>query len=292
MLYDVALKIEYTYPDIADASRHLVRLFPANLAGEQTAIAGTMRVDPEPQERIDRVDFFGNRCSELFFNQPHEAIAFHVKARVERLAQGPRLDMSPPIATLMQELTANNRVDAQSPHHFIGASIRVPIERATTEYAQTVIDPEASALQVAAAINRALNRDIQFDPEATTVETPLLDAFERRHGVCQDFTHIMIACLRGVGIPAGYVSGYLRTIPPEGQARLEGADAMHAWVRAWCGTEMGWIEFDPTNDMMAGEDHIAVARGRDYFDVAPVKGVLRSAGDQESKQSVDVVPVI
>jgi transglutaminase-like putative cysteine protease len=101
----------------------------------------------------------------------------------------------------------------------------------------------------------------------------------------------MISCLRGVGIPAGYVSGFLRTIPPEGKPRLEGADAMHAWVRAWCGEEMGWIEFDPTNAVLAGEDHIVIARARDYFDVAPVRGVTRSAGAHTSSQAVDVVPV-
>ena len=102
---------------------------------------------------------------------------------------------------------------------------------------------------------------------------------------------MMIACLRGVGIPAGYVSGFLRTDPPPGQPRLEGADAMHAWVRAWCGWETGWIEYDPTNAVVAGTDHILVARGRDYGDVAPVKGVLRIAGEQTSEQAVDVVPV-
>ena len=97
--------------------------------------------------------------------------------------------------------------------------------------------------------------------------------------------------MRGIGIPAGYVSGFLRTTPPKGRPRLEGADAMHAWVRAWCGPEMGWVEYDPTNAVIAGEDHIVVARGRDYFDIAPVKGVLRTAGEHTSTQSVDVIPV-
>lgn len=110
-------------------------------------------------------------------------------------------------------------------------------------------------------------------------------------GVCQDFAQVMIACLRGIGIPAGYVSGFLRTLPPPGRPRLEGADAMHAWVRAWCGWQAGWIEYDPTSAQVAGSDHIVVARGRDYGDVAPVKGVLRIAGDQKTEHAVDVVPV-
>jgi transglutaminase-like putative cysteine protease len=101
----------------------------------------------------------------------------------------------------------------------------------------------------------------------------------------------MIACLRGVGVPAGYVSGFLRTIPPKGKARLSGADAMHAWVRVWCGPEAGWVEYDPTNNLLVADDHIVIARGRDYSDVSPVKGVLRTAGSQVTKQAVDVVPL-
>ena len=107
-----------------------------------------------------------------------------------------------------------------------------------------------------------------------------VDAFELKRGVCQDFSHIMISGLRGLGIPAGYVSGFLRTIPPQGKPRLEGADAMHAWVKVWCGRDAGWQEFDPTNDMRAGNDHIAVGYGRDYSDVAPIVGVLKTTGGQ------------
>lgn len=291
MLYDITLKIEYAYSDLANAGRHLVRLVPANLPGEQKAIATRMGIEPDPRERIERIDFFGNRYTELSFAQPHEALVFNMQARIDRDAQGERLDISPPLTAIATEVAAQNRVDAVSPHHFTGASIRVPIDNATTQYARGIVASAETVLEAASIINLALHRDLRFDPEATTVETPMLEAFERRQGVCQDFSHIMIACLRGIGIPAGYVSGYLRTIPPKGRPRLEGADAMHAWVRAWCGAEMGWIEFDPTNALIAGEDHIVIARGRDYFDVAPVKGVLRSSGEQTSTQSVDVVPI-
>ena len=291
MLYDILLKIEYDYPDTAEAGRHMVRIMPADLPGEQRAIAATMTVTPKPQEWIDRVDFFGNRFSELLFDQPHDVVSFEAKARVERIAQGSRFDMSPRLAGLTQEIGAYRGVDGWSPHHFTGSSTFAPIEGATTDYAREHVRDGASTMEIVSAINLALNRDMHFDPEATTVDTPMLEAFERRHGVCQDFSHIMIACLRGIGVPAGYVSGYLRTIPPPGRPRLEGADAMHAWVRAWCGSEMGWVEFDPTNATMAGEDHVVIARARDYFDVAPVKGVMRSAGAHTSTQAVDVVPV-
>lgn len=291
MLYDISLKIEYDYPDTAEAGRHLVRIMPADLPGEQRAIVGTMTVTPKPQEWIDRTDFFGNRFTELSFDQPHESVVFEAQARTERMAPRTSFDMSPSLERLSREIEAYRGVDPNAPHHFTGASTRVPLESATTDYAREIIAPTASTLEIVSSINLALHRDMRFDPEATTVETPMLEAFERRHGVCQDFTHVMIACLRGIGIPAGYVSGYLRTIPPEGKPRLEGADAMHAWVRAWCGSEMGWVEFDPTNASRAGEDHIVIARARDYFDVAPVKGVMRSAGAHTSTQAVDVVPV-
>jgi transglutaminase-like putative cysteine protease len=144
--------------------------------------------------------------------------------------------------------------------------------------------------EAALAVGRALHRHMRFAPDATDVTTPAQDAFARRAGVCQDFSHILIACLRGIGIPAGYVSGFLRTLPPPGQPRLEGADAMHAWVRVWCGGACGWIEFDPTNDMLAGADHVVVARGRDYSDVAPIKGALRLSGGQTSQLTVDMAP--
>ena len=148
-----------------------------------------------------------------------------------------------------------------------------------------------TACEAVLAVGRALHAEMRFDAEATEVDTTPREAFDARHGVCQDFTHVMIACLRGIGIPAGYVSGFLRTRPPPGKPRLEGADAMHAWVRAWCGREMGWIAYDPTNAMPEGEDHIVAARGRDYSDVAPVRGVTRSAGGHETTQAVDVIPL-
>ena len=140
-------------------------------------------------------------------------------------------------------------------------------------------------------LGRRLRNDFAYDPDATEVDTPLAKAFDMRAGVCQDFSHIMIAGLRGLGIPAGYVSGFLRTIPPPGKTRLEGADATHAWVRAWCGGQLGWREFDPTNGIFAGNDHITIGYGRDYADIPPIAGVLKTSGAQEAKQAVDVVPL-
>ncbi|TNE77960.1 MAG: transglutaminase family protein [Gammaproteobacteria bacterium] len=291
MLYDITLKITYQYDNDADASRHIVRLVPADIPGEQRLVAGTLTVRPKPDEWINRVDFFGNHNVELAFLDLHREITFSVQSRVERMDSIANLDMSPHLAELAGEIAAHQGVDSWAPHHFLGPSLRVPIEPATTGYARELLKDDFSVLDTIKTIGKALYRDMRYDPEATTVETPMLEAFNNRHGVCQDFSHIMIACLRGIGIPAGYVSGFLRTIPPKGKERLEGADAMHAWVRAWCGNNMGWVEFDPTNDMLAGTDHVVIARGRDYSDVAPIKGVMRTHGEHTSKQSVDVIPV-
>ena len=149
----------------------------------------------------------------------------------------------------------------------------------------------ASVQAAALDLCLAIHADFRYDREATKVDTGPVEAFGLKRGVCQDFAHVMIAGLRGAGIPAGYVSGFLRTIPPKGKPRLEGADAMHAWVRVWCGQHAGWLEFDPTNAMLAGPDHITIGHGRDYSDVSPIVGVLRTSGQHHAKQSVDVVRV-
>jgi transglutaminase-like putative cysteine protease len=167
----------------------------------------------------------------------------------------------------------------------------VPRDREIIAFARDHAPAQGGTFDIVLAMGRALHGHMTFDAAATTVDTPVAEAFAKARGVCQDFSHIMIAGLRGLGIPAGYVSGFLRTLPPPGKPRLEGADAMHAWVRIWCGPDRGWIDFDPTNACFARNDHIIVARGRDYSDVAPVKGTMRIAGGQDSRQAVDVVPV-
>ena len=292
MLYDVTLSVAYDYENPAGASRHVVRLMPAGLSGEQRLVAGSLKLTPEPDEIGHFIDFFGNGVNEASFVAPHSDIVFAVTARVERLSLTARFDTSLKLGRLADALARVRDLGADSPHHFTGSSQLVPLHAETTGFARAVVAPDMSVFDCVAAIGRALNTEMTYAEGATTVDTPMIAAFRNRSGVCQDFSHIMIAALRGVGIPAGYVSGFLRTIPPEGQERLEGADAMHAWVRAWCGPDMGWIEYDPTNALQVGPDHIVVARGRDYFDVTPVKGVMRSFGDHTTKHMVDVVPVV
>lgn len=291
MLYDIRMRISYSYDRPAIGGRHLLRLMPADLPGEQRRISAALTVTPEPAERTAMIDFFGNDGVEVVFRGVHDEIEFGVIARIERIAEPPGFDISPSLGRLTEEIADYRGLEPDSPLHFIGPSPRASLTPEITAYARDQLRPGMTANDVVQAVGMALYRDMEFDSEATTVETPATEAFAHRRGVCQDFAQIMIAGLRGVGVPAGYVSGFLRTRPPPGKPRLEGADAMHAWVRAWCGRENGWLEFDPTNALVVGTDHIVIARGRDYGDVSPVRGILRIAGEQTSDQAVDVIPV-
>ena len=190
-----------------------------------------------------------------------------------------------------EELAEYWSAEPGSPHHFLGASPRLGEVPEIAAYAHKDLKSGLTVHQIAEKICARIHADFKYDSSATTVDTTPAEAFALKRGVCQDFAHVMIIALRSLGIPAGYVSGFLRTIPPPGKERLEGADAMHAWVRIWCGETMGWIELDPTNNIAVSSDHVVVAYGRDYSDVAPVIGVLKSYGTHQTAQSVDVVPV-
>lgn len=291
VLYDVRLRVVQEYENVALSGRHIMRLAPLSLPDEQDVIVSSLTITPAPSDRQDFRDFFGNTAVVTAFTAPHDQIEFDVTARVRRRTAPQRTACSSPLSALPMELDSIHSLDPASPHHFLARSPKVPVLRELAEYARQFADPDKTVQDIAEELGLALHRDMKFDAKATDVDTPIAEAFEKRHGVCQDFTHIMIGCLRSLGISAGYVSGFLRTIPPEGKPRLEGADAMHAWVRIWCGASAGWAEYDPTNAIFANADHIVIARGRDYFDVAPVKGILRTAGAQKSEHFVDMVQV-
>lgn len=291
MLYDIRLKLDYAYDAPVSGGRHLVRVFPATLPGIQRVIAASLTVDPEPTEYSEFTDFFGTRVTALAYRSPHEALEIAVSARVEVLRGEPGIDFTPASDRLVDEIAGNWDMGALSPHHFLSPSPRVGLFNAITDYAKNSVRPGASVREIAHDLCLRIHADFAYDGEATLVDTPVAEAFALKRGVCQDFAHIMIAGLRGLGIPAGYVSGFLRTIPPKGKPRLEGADAMHAWVKVWCGHQTGWLELDPTNAMFAGRDHIVIGYGRDYADITPIVGVLRSAGGQETSQAVDVLEV-
>lgn len=289
MRYDVSLTIGYDYGTPSDHARSLFRILPHDVADNQRVLSRNLVIDPLPAERRDGTDFFGNETTAAAWHDPIAAFSVSLQAQIERFPPATGLDISPGVAGLAGELAATRDIGPLSPHHFSAPSRRAPGGSDLAAFARGCLVPGQSTLETVAAIGAALYGEMIFDPEATSVDTPAQEAFANRKGVCQDFTHIMIGCLRGVGIPAGYVSGFLRTDPPPGQQKLEGADAMHAWVRAWVGADMGWTEYDPTNGRASGTDHLTVGHGRDYDDVAPVLGAMRGLGTHSTTQAVDVV---
>jgi transglutaminase-like putative cysteine protease len=291
MRFDIRLAITHDYPAAAGKGRHKICVVPADLPGRQRLIVQHLAVTPDPDERQTRRDFFGNDNTMVVHHSAHAQMVITMRAQVDLLARSGDLDMSASLDRLAHDVAGVASLHPQAPHHFLGRSPRIPTHPAMAEYARSQVQPGMTVRGLLEAIGRQLNADMTFDDTATHVNTPVASAFTARRGVCQDYTHIMITCLRALGVPAGYVSGYLRTHPPKGQARLEGADAMHAWVRAWCGVDAGWVEYDPTNAAFPGTDHIVVAFGRDYDDIAPVRGVLRASGPNLTSQSVVVLAV-
>jgi transglutaminase-like putative cysteine protease len=291
MLYDIRMTISYSYPNAAGFSRQLLRVLPRNQPGQQDVSTSSLTVLPDPIERTDSVDFFGNPQVEVTLEGPHEESIIRVAARVRRLGASRLLDVAPRLEDLPRDLAGDTSLGPEAPHHFLGDTPFVPRHPEITRYAAEAAAGRPTVYEIVRGLGERIQAEFAYDADATEVDTPALTAFRARHGVCQDFSHVMIAGLRGLGIPAGYVSGFLRTEPPEGQPRLEGADAMHAWVRAWCGHQMGWVEYDPTNALQVARDHVVIAYGRDYSDVSPVKGVMRMTGEQETRQSVDVIVV-
>lgn len=288
MLYDIRLVIAHRYAAPAGNGCHVLRVLPRVLEGRQRVTAHLVEVTPKPDRRTDRTDFFGNAVATVTHSDAHDDMTIRMSARVE--VTPPQVFSGTPVTVgaLGTVLARQTGLHAQSPLHYLGPSPRLKPDGAITGFAKDLCNDHRAVADMVEDVGRTLHQVMTFDATATTVDTNAAEAFAQKRGVCQDLTHIMILALQALGIPAGYVSGYLRTLPPPGQARLEGVDAMHAWVRAWSGPDQGWVEYDPTNATFIGSDHIVVAYGRDYSDVSPVIGHLRSSGPQTNSQSVDV----
>jgi transglutaminase-like putative cysteine protease len=291
VIYDIRHVTTYSYDAPVASTRCTMRLLPRGDGG-QSVLESRVELTPPAETMRERKDFHGNRVVEAHIPAPHTRlrIALHARVRVER-APPPAFALTPSWEATRKAASVAPSLSAQSPVHWLYPSRLAPLHEPITAYARASFSPGRPILEGAFELTRRIHADFTYDPKATHVATPLAQAFERRGGVCQDFTHIMIAGLRGLGLPAAYVSGYLRTIAAEGQARLEGADASHAWASVWCGQEFGWLDLDPTNAMAVENDHIVIAIGRDYADVSPIDGVLLGAGKQDLEVSVDVKAV-
>ncbi|THD44878.1 MAG: transglutaminase family protein [Bradyrhizobium sp.] len=291
MIYDVSHLTRYRYGALVAVNVCVLRLLPRSGDG-QHVVEARVEVTPTPLSMIERADPFANRVLDMRIETPHRELKIRARSRV--IVERP----APPIAarTLPWEdvaslAAATASLEADSPATAIYASRLAPLFAPATAYARQSFSPRRPIYEAAQELTRRIKADFAYDSRATVATTSPIEAFARRRGVCQDFAHVMISGLRGLGLPALYVSGYIRTIPPPGKPRLAGADASHAWVALWCGLGFGWLGLDPTNAIPAGDDHIVLARGRDYSDVSPVEGLILSSGGHELEVEVDVIPV-
>lgn len=290
MIYDLTLKIAYDYPAEVKDARHILRIRPRVEPGQHVRSARVV-IEPGPDETSREADFFGNALDHVLILPGHEKLSVSMRARVETHRPPPDLKETPSVGELLRLAAAARDAGGGGPMHFLGDSRIIRLTRPMTDYVATTMTPSEPAGVALLDLCRRVQREFKYAPGKTTVDTAPEEAFARKEGVCQDFAHIVIAGLRGMGVPAAYVSGFIRTIPPKGRPRLAGADAMHAWINVWLGPTHGWRGFDPTNGMLALDDHVVVAVGRDYSDVAPIDGVLITSGPQKTRHSVDLVPV-
>jgi transglutaminase-like putative cysteine protease len=291
MIYDIRQATTYRYASAVAYARHVLRLTPIDRP-DQRVHATALDVDPAPIGRREGHDFFGNRMTWIVLDQPHEMLSVRVAARVAvKNEVAPDADTTPPWEEVRDAAFASLDLSPSSPAHFLFPSRQVSLDPEIRAYAAESFREGRPVLDAAVELMRRIKGDFVYEVGATTASTTPPMSFALRRGVCQDFAHIMISGMRGLGLPAAYVSGYLRTVQSPNETRLEGADAMHAWVLVWCGEGAGWCGLDPTNAIFAGDDHIVLAIGRDYADVAPIDGVIYASGGQQLEVSVSVMPV-
>ncbi|MGY0575109.1 transglutaminase family protein [Bradyrhizobium sp. RDM12] len=288
MIYDIRHVTTYEYQTPVSFARCTLRLEPRDGNGQEL-ISHKIEIRPRPSERNVRRDFFGTLTESIVIEAAHRNLRIDSRSRVSVERKPPARDAASPSWESIRDLAFEaTSLGPSSPIGYVFASPLVPVLRPVSAYAAGSFAPEKGILAGAVDLMHRIRTEFRYDPKATAISTPLDEVFDKRHGVCQDFAHVMIAGLRGLGLPAAYVSGYLRTIPPAGQPRLQGADATHAWVSLWCGAELGWVDFDPTNDLLVADDHIVLAVGRDFSDVSPVDGIIVGSPKQKLGVAVDV----
>jgi transglutaminase-like putative cysteine protease len=291
VIYDIRHVTTYGYDSPVSFARCSLRLEPIS-DGAQQLVSHVVDIKPRPESRTARIDFFGTQTESVLIEAPHRLLRIDSRSRVNVSRKAPgRGDNSSVWESVREAAFDSNDLGARSPIGYAFASPLVPILEPVTAYASASFPDKGGILAGAVDLMHRIRTEFKYDPKATVISTPLKEVMEKRHGVCQDFAHIMISGLRGLGLPAAYVSGYLRTYPPAGKPRLQGADATHAWVSVWCGQGLGWIGFDPTNDILVENDHIVLAVGRDFSDVSPVDGVIVGSRKQKLAVAVDVLPV-
>ncbi len=274
----------YRYQGEVNLSQHLLRLAPRAAPG-QTVLSHRLVVDPKPDELMPLTDFFGNASTVATLQHPHSELSITARSRVRR-TEPPDLILE--ASAPWERAAASAREPAGlaiAPFAHPGAYTRA--DAAIEDYARASFPPGTPVLAGARDLSSRIHADFAYAPGTTDASTRPVESFSKRRGVCQDFAHVMLAGLRALGLSARYVSGYLRTHPPEGRPALVGADASHAWVSVW-DPGLGWVDFDPTNDLIPGTEHITLCWGRDFADVSPIAGIVIGSGEQGLSVGVTV----
>lgn len=294
--YDVIHRTEVRYGSPVRLAQFNLRLMPAPWPG-QSLESYMLEITPAPTSTEEDFGPFLVNRTRLAIRDPLSKLEIecHFQVTVENpgfvveIAAAP--GGAPGVVDVRDMALARADLGPDAPAGYLFPSVVAGVEPEIGAWARPMLDGADNVVAAGKALMEAIYREFRYDPDATEADTGPAEAFAAKRGVCQDFAHVMIVAARAHGIPAAYVSGYLRTIPPPGRPRLVGADAMHAWVALWCGDALGWIGFDPTNAVLASNDHIFVAMGRDYADVAPLVGVFHGGSGQRMKVAVDVIPV-
>jgi transglutaminase-like putative cysteine protease len=287
MKYRISHQTSYHYADPASLSQNELYLHPRE-TGTQQIIESRLSIVPKPQYLHRRTDYFGNIVHVFMVQHPHTELAVAATSVVKTTRPtAPAPDQTRPWETFVRQLAAQADPELLVPYQFVFASPLIAVTPAIRHYARPSFPPGRPLLAGAMDLMARIFNDFTYDKAATTVDTSVDQVLASRKGVCQDFAHLTVSCLRSLGLAARYVSGYLETKPPPGKPKLIGADASHAWVSLFV-PDAGWVDLDPTNNLIPGESHITVAWGRDYGDVTPVKGVVMGGGAHTLSVKVDV----
>jgi len=290
MRYRVVHQTVYRYASPVLLSHQLLHLTPRVLPWQRLH-AHDIAVAPEPAETTERDDDFGNAVRQLVLAAPHQSLDITATSDLTVASRsGARAAQTNAWEALRDRLRSLSYAPPLEPAQFLYESPHIECFPELAAYASRSFTPKRPVLEGAVDLAHRIHRDFEFDPKATTVSTPLREVLKLSRGVCQDFAHLMIGCLRAIGLSARYVSGYLLTVPPPGRPRMVGADASHAWVAVWC-PPAGWVEIDPTNDCLVDDEHITLGWGRDFSDVTPTRGVILGGGEQELEVRVTVAPL-
>jgi len=284
--YQISHRTSYEYSSPVIQSNHLLHLAPRAIES-QNVLRHNFMIEPAPAWQSNRVDYFGNPMTLISVEEEHSKLSVNSFCEIEVL-EVPKPDFK---ASAPWESVAGGRQTLPADiAQYVCASPYAAATQQLFDFARGSFTDEAPLLEGARRLMERINKEFRFDNTTTDVSTPVKQVLEQKSGVCQDFAHLMIAAMRSLGLPARYVSGYILTHPPEGQVKLEGTDASHAWVSVW-DPHAGWVDFDPTNNLVNSPEHITIAYGRDFDDVSPISGVLLGGGQHTVGVAVTVKPL-